>query len=365
MSKRLNHEGSFILLKDGRIRGKIMIDGHEYLRYGKTKGEAAEKINILKEKLKNNLVVKTVKITVGEWSLRWLEEYSRFQVKENTHAKNTFFINKRIIPYIGNIRLDRLTSRDVQEKLINGLLKDGLKRTSVRCIKNTLSSILKYAVTHRLILTNPCTEAKIKAAKHGEVKPLTEAQLNHFLSIAKERAHYLEILLISTTALRRSEACGLRWKDFNWDLNQVYVQRAVVRTHGNSLLVGDTKNDPSRRLVPIIDWVMDAFRKEHENVTDDNEFVFPGPNGFPVHPTLVYRTVARIGRHMGIEKMNVHRLRHTVASILLARGENPKIVQELLGHATLDQTMGTYSHLIPGLREQAIAKLSRVVTNPS
>jgi len=61
--------------------------------------------------------------------------------------------------------------------------------------------------------------------------------------------------------------------------------------------------------------------------------------------------------------VTVHILRHTAATLLLESGENPKIVQELLGHSSISVTMDVYSHVIPGLKQQAVSKLTELINS--
>lgn len=368
MTKRLDHEGTIIKLKDGRVRGRIMIDRHIHQFYGKTKTEVVEHFKDLKAKITDGVNINAPKTTVGEWCQYWLDEYAQYQTKANTYEKNRYYLQNRVIPYIGRIQLDKLTGLDVQQ-MVNRIMRDGLQPTTARCIKNTLHAALEYAVRHDLIAKNPCKLVTIKNARYKPVQPISEDQLNAFLSVIRDYSHSLIIILTATTAMRRSEACGLKWQDFDWGQGKINIQRTVVRTRGNKTLIGDTKSDSSRRSLPLIGWVLDECKAEFEKVKQNkgikNRFVDCNPDGSPVNPTCIYRTIQRAGKRIGIESMTVHRLRHTVASILLARGENPKVVQELLGHATLSQTMDTYSHVVPGLKEKAVAKLATVLVKPA
>jgi integrase len=65
----------------------------------------------------------------------------------------------------------------------------------------------------------------------------------------------------------------------------------------------------------------------------------------------------------GLPRMRFHDLRHTAATLLLAQGVHPKIVQEMLGHSTISLTLDTYSHVIPGLQEEAAAKMEALLAS--
>lgn len=97
----------------------------------------------------------------------------------------------------------------------------------------------------------------------------------------------------------------------------------------------------------------------------DSGLVVTAEDGRPMHPETLSGLFVRQARRAGLPPIRLHDLRHSVASILLARGVHPKVVSELLGHATIALTLDTYSHVIPSLRQEAAAVVAAAVLDPA
>lgn len=79
--------------------------------------------------------------------------------------------------------------------------------------------------------------------------------------------------------------------------------------------------------------------------------------GRPLSGSHVYYKFHHALAAAGVQRVRLHDLRHTAASLLLARGVHPKVVQEMLGHSTITLTLDTYSHVTPGLHAAAAAEM--------
>jgi integrase len=99
------------------------------------------------------------------------------------------------------------------------------------------------------------------------------------------------------------------------------------------------------------------------DANQDHRLVFCQQDGTPLHPNRVSKLFARHVDALGATRITLHGLRHTWASLALQAGINPKVVSERLGHATVSFTLDTYSHLMPGLQEDAAARVARLVFN--
>jgi integrase len=91
-------------------------------------------------------------------------------------------------------------------------------------------------------------------------------------------------------------------------------------------------------------------------------FVFTAPEGGPLRKSnLRRRSFEPLLQRAGLPRIRFHDLRHTAASLLLAEGVHPKVVQEILGHSTVSMTLDTYSHTTPAMHREAVATLDRVL----
>ena len=88
----------------------------------------------------------------------------------------------------------------------------------------------------------------------------------------------------------------------------------------------------------------------------DDDLVFSKPDGKPLDPSTITHTFRKIVKRAGLPALRFHDLRHTHASLMLKQGTHPKIVQERLGHASIQITLDTYSHVAPGLQEAAATR---------
>ena len=103
---------------------------------------------------------------------------------------------------------------------------------------------------------------------------------------------------------------------------------------------------------------------ENGALWQDTGFVFTKPDGRPLDPEKVTHAFTSVARAAGLRGVRLHDLRHTHASVVLQAGVYPKIVWERLGHASVTITMDTYSHVLPGLQEEAAARFSKLLAGP-
>ena len=178
-------------------------------------------------------------------------------------------------------------------------------------------------------------------------------------------------MLAITTGLRRGELLGLRWDDADLEGGTLRVGRALVREGGRYSL-GETKTKRGRRrvnLTPRTVGVLKDHRKRQleermklADLHEDHGLIFATnvgtPVGTPVNPeNLVKRSFKPLLKKAELPEIRFHDLRHTCATLLLGRGVHPKLVQELLGHATIAMTLDTYSHYLPSMGDQAASAM--------
>ena len=95
---------------------------------------------------------------------------------------------------------------------------------------------------------------------------------------------------------------------------------------------------------------------------ENSDLVFCQTNGSPLLPDTVSNAWRKLTRRTGLEGIRLHDARHTHASFMLKQGIHPKIVQERLGHASIQTTLDTYSHVAPGLQEAAAVRFDQAFT---
>jgi len=176
--------------------------------------------------------------------------------------------------------------------------------------------------------------------------------------------------LIIATGMRRGECCGLKWSDIDFKDHTIHVQRNVVKVTGEDIIVKDPKTTAGDRYVyfsPEMSSLLKEFRKEcawqtetyEERQLTEDDYVFRR-SGFqlPMTPsTFTWRFKLVLKKHGLPEKLNVHSLRHSNASLLIANGTDVATVAGLLGHAQPSTTLDIYTHAFDKNKKAASTEL--------
>jgi integrase len=365
--KRGNGEGSIYRRKDGRWVGQYTIytaagPKYRYL-YSKTRAAVAEKLTKAMADRNGGLIFDVGNLTVGEYLDSWLSDSVRGTVRPSTFERHEGIIRLHIKPSLGRVWLKKFTPAHVRG-LHREKLDAGLAPATVGKIHSTLHKALSQAVSDGIV---PRNAADVKAPRPTpeEMRPLSETEVRAFLDVARESGDRFEALyvLAITTGLRRGELLGLRWDDVSMERSTLRVGRALVREGGRHTL-GETKTRRGRRqinLTPRTVSTLKAHRKKQleekiklTGLYKDHGLIFATRVGTPINPeNLVNRSFKPLLERASLPEIRFHDLRHTCATLLLGRSVHPKLVQELLGHATIAMTLDTYSHYMPSMGDQA------------
>jgi integrase len=367
MGKRGNGEGSITRRKDGLYMARYTVQtatgSKRKALYGKTRSEVAAKLSKALADRESGLTFDADNMTVGEYLARWLSDSVKGTVRISTFERHEQIVRAHLVTAFGRMKLKSLTPAHVRS-LHREKLEDGLAPATVRKIHSTLHKALSQAVADGLISRN-AADVKAPRPAPDEMRPLSEAEARTFLDAAREAEDRFEALyvLAITTGLRRGELLGLRWDDADLDRGTLRVGRALVREGGRYVL-GETKTKRGRRrvnLTPRTVAALKAYRKGQleqrvkvGSLYENHNVIFSSEKGTPLSPeNLVNRSFKPLLKRAELPEIRFHDLRHTCATLLLGRGVHPKIVQELLGHATIAMTLDTYSHYLPPMGDQA------------
>ena len=198
---------------------------------------------------------------------------------------------------------------------------------------------------------------------------LTPEQVSRFLEAAKNDPWYALFLTAVTTGMRPGEYLALQWKDINFETRTLSVKRTVTPKGEFQ----EPKTARSRRSIRLLPSVIQALRSHRIHQAEwrlkqgeayvNKDLVFASETGQPLNErNLVNRHFKPILRAAGLpETLRLYDLRHTCATLLLAAGENPKVVSERLGHASVTLTLDTYSHVLPDMQQAAADKLEALL----
>ena len=230
---------------------------------------------------------------------------------------------------------------------------------------NILHAAFKHAVMMRQMATNPADAVVPPRPKRTEMHFLTEAEAAAMLRAARDTDLYLPLLLAVGTGMRRGELLGLRWSDIDLDGGAAIVNQALQEAYGK-IEFKEPKTTRSRRCITLPDLVVEALRVQHaahaakalaaEPGYIPSDLVLPAPGGGPWWPSNFDRIWRRFKKKQSLA-IRFHDLRHTHATQLLRAGVNIKVISERLGHASIGITLDTYSHVMPGMQEEAAEKI--------
>ena len=296
-----------------------------------------------------------------------VEDSVRDSVKQRTFENYAYVVRLHLAPTLGHMKLKALSLAHVQG-LYRSKLDSGLSRRTVQLIHTTLHKALKQAVRWGLVPRNVTEAVTSPRPAKKEIHPLTPSEARTLLEAAKgERFEALYVLAISA-GLRRGELLGLRWTDVDLERGYVQVRQQLIRTEGG-LIFSPPKGGKSRsvRLAPSTVRALESHRKRQleeklrlVGLWKENGLVFTTTIGTPMDgDNLVKRSFKPLMSQTQLPQIRFHDLRHTFATLLLSRGTHPKVVQEMLGHADISQTMDTYSHVLPDMQEGAVSEMER------
>jgi integrase len=173
------------------------------------------------------------------------------------------------------------------------------------------------------------------------------------------------------TRMRRGELLGLRWADVDLDAGALSVRRTMSCGGSSRLESGEPKTASGRRRISLPASAVESMRRHRVRqleyrlavglAFEDGDLVFTSVTGGPVHPNSLAVRFQKLITAAGVPPIRFHDRRHTSATLMLANGEHPKVVQERLGHADMAKTMNLYSHVTADMQRQAADRFDATI----
>ena len=325
--KRANGEGNIRKRSDGRWEGRYTAGYHPETGkriiknvLGKTQAECKAKLSAAMEATRGIDVSRADEYTVATWLRTWFELYAKPHIRPSTmnYYRN---IEQHIISAIGDIPLNKLSTRDLQ-KLYNDLQnngrlrkvqkkeKPGLSNSTVRGIHMMLHNALDRAVKEKLILSNPTENCIIPKIEKQEMKILHPDHISAYLNAAKRRNALPMFYLELVSGLRKGELVALQWNDLDEANCTISVSKQASWDTEHQLILSRPKTGNSIREVSSPQDAVELLKQEHAK-HPDNPWMFPsGRTGEMYHPDSVVTLHKRILKDAGLEHIRFHDLRH-------------------------------------------------------
>ena len=317
-------------------------------------------------------------------AVRWLEGKRDHPVTTFNYLRN--HVEKHLVPEFGALRIDRLTPTLVEDfrnkTWQNG---QGLARSTVNQILQTLAQILKYALSREYVTRNAADRDLVrrvrrerKAGKAGAIAVdpkdvVTAEQAGRVIAAADAGLFRTFIQMALLTGARAGELLALGWEAVDLDRRRFRIERSLSwkRIKGNAWgtgepIFGPPKSDSSYRTLDLAPELVHAL-KAWKLKAPPSELVFPNKTGRPVHHAYMHRGLRKaLDACPDLPRVNVHGLRHSFASIAIGQLRLPVTqVAKLLGHKDASITLDTYAHWFDELSsEGAMADLATTILTP-
>ena len=397
-TRRANNEGSVFQRKDGRWGGALTIgydENGKVIRktiYGKSQAEVVKKLSEISGRVKSNSYELMESKDLEHLMFEYLMTFKKSSVTPRTFEGSIRNFKLHIAPHIGKMKVYEIDNYTIQ-KLVNILLDQGYSVDTAKKCKHLLNQFFEYAIDNKWVLINPTLKVKIKGRRNvyevdtqEKYKALPPEIRDRFLQVLnKDEANFIKPLCICLmfAGLRIGEAIALKWQNIDFNNKTIKVERAITQIpkfdeQGNIkdrvTVVGDTKTACSVREIPVTDIVIETLKEWKEkqeirqqtnpevtaNLTSPTSFVFANDDGS-------YRTYSgcrvifdRWKKRNGFKKyaIHFHGLRHTFSNMLFEMNENPKVIQQLLGHRDVKTTITVYNSVNSDYVREATDRLN-------
>jgi len=371
--------------KDGlqpyNVRVNYTSESGEYIQstktvYGLDAAKALEREWEYEIKVKAENPVK--RMTVNQL----FEEYisvKKYEVRESTLDKSSRILNWYVIPFMGSVRLDKLSLKLFQNWKIT--MEERERPLSVTTKKNAygeLRAMLNYAVKMEYLPKNPLLKVgnfKDTSTISKAIKFYIPEQFKKYITVAREQAilkqeqekslyewnFYVFFNIAFYTGMRKGEIHALRWSDI--DGEYLSITRSLTQKLQQRDIETPPKNKYSVRTIQIplpLIKVLEEHKlrlKRTFSFNEDNRILGDSRS---VRDTLIQNRNILYAKLAGVDRIRIHDFRHSHASLLANMGINIQEVARRLGHAKIEMTWNTYSHLYPKEEEKAMAVLNAV-----
>jgi integrase len=309
------------------------------------------------------------RVTVAAFLQRWLGHMAT-QVSPRSHENYGAVINTNIVPLVGNVVLSKLRPDAIAAMYMTALESGrrkggGLSARSVCMMHRVLSQAMKQAVKWQLLAQNPCDAVSPPRVERRQMIVLDADGTAGIIEAARSKALFMPILLGALCGLRRGELAALRWRNIDLEAGQISVVASLEQTNSGVRL--KPPKSGRARTVALPSLAIEELRRHRLKQAEqllrvgtrqsEETHVCLQPNHQPWAPRNLSSAFIKFIKASGLRRVRLHDLRHSHATHLLMANVHPKIVQERLGHANIATTMDLYTHVMPGMQDEAVSRI--------
>lgn len=334
-----------------------------------TKRDATRAFNEHKVKMDKGTQVLPSEYTFAQWLDYWYKDIILPQIEETTAYGYRGMIENYLKPQLGEIRLQKLTARDIQQYYTWLMGEKELSPNTVIKHHNLLTNTLNAAERQEYITKNPMRAVSPPKKRQREAKFYTPEQLGILLDKAVGTRLELPVFICAYLGLRRGELCGLRWSDVDLEHQIITIENTRTQA-GKKEIEKGTKTASSTRTLYLPDTLCDmlkaakenqqACRAEYKNAYDENDYVVVMEDGRPFRPNYLSELFGKFLADNDLPKIVLHELRHTFASLSNQAGIPAYNIGKALGHSTPATTQKIYTHLLDQTHTQAVEGVAAI-----
>ena len=375
--------------KDGKYTARYSAkDGKLREKHFNTLPEARNWLADMQYEDKHTIVTVRSDLTVDQWFAYWMENMI-CDLAPNTRRNYRERYENNIQAVIGAMQMSDV--RPMHCKAVLNRMEEAYAGSTIRQTYITMGTFFKSAVMNGIISRHPMDGVRYTKPMRAvdDIKFLSLEEQARFLEAAKHSHNYRQYALLLETGLRTSELIGLTWDAVNWEKHTLTVNKTLEYRHKQGCWrAGPPKSEKSYRTIPLTDRAYNILeecyeerevRKESEVLSQTLEYmdrktgqkmrlhmhdlVFVNwRTGEPAKNSSYDTHLYKLCDEAGIKRFCMHALRHTYATRAIESGMQPKVLQKLLGHASIKTTMDRYVHVTDDSLAHAVRQFEAAST---
>jgi integrase len=335
-----------------------------------TKREAQIESARLIASIQGGTYLEPSKTTLMQFLDRWLD-HMRSQISLKSHARYSELARKNIAPLLGSVVLTKLRPAQISAAYSKALTEGrrngtgGLSPQTVTHMHRVLKQALGQAVKWELLTRNPADAVDPPKSDRGMMRTYDLDQTAELIEAFRPTRMLVPALLAVLCGMRRGEVAALRWKNVDLSTGQLAILESAEQV-GSKVRYKTPKNGKGRTIAMSGHLVQELrahrLRQAEELLKvgmrlSDDTFVVAQADGSPLQPDTLTQDWVRKIADTSLPRIRFHDLRHAHATHLLASGIHPKVASERLGHSKIGITLDLYSHVLPGMQEDAAERV--------